>query len=164
MTENVFDLTLLTRGADRLPNAWTSLNIGDVRQALFGRPDLARSLGPFPISPEHLREVPFICPIYHRDGQFVLVDDDCPLALADRRIGHQAQTIGLALELASISDQVVFGPFIAARRHVQLGALVEIPVQGWKVNEPLHIVCNTDRVLARVQRGVATALRSALLA
>lgn len=160
--ENFFDMTLLTRDVERLPGTWNHMHVGEVRKALFARPAFVQTLGAAPLTPERLREVPFICPIYHRDGQFVLVDDDCPLPLNERRIGHQTQTIGLALELATLSDQVVFGPAIAAKRHVKSGALIELRVEGWNVNEPLYVVCNGDRVLARVQKGVGRALRAAL--
>ncbi|MEO6421059.1 MAG: LysR family transcriptional regulator, partial [Polyangiaceae bacterium] len=105
--ENFFDFTILTSDVDRLPGAWASTRVGDVRKALFANPTVAQKLGPQPVPVERLRDLPFICPIYHRDGQFVPVDDDCPLPPSDRQIGHQAQTIGLALELASITNQLV---------------------------------------------------------
>ena len=95
-------------------------------------------------------------------GQFVPVDDDCPLTHDDRTIGHEAQTIGLALELAATTGQLVFGPSVAARRYVSSGALVEVKVRGWDVTEPLFIVSNSDRVLARVQKAIVRALRVAL--
>ncbi len=160
--ENFFDFTILTSDVDRLPGAWASTRVGDVRKALFANPALAEKLGPRPVPVERLLDVPFICPIYHRDGQFMAVDDDCPLPPADRQIGHQAQTIGLALELACITNQLVFGPFIAARRFIQIEALVEIEVEGWSVNEPLYVVCNSDRVLSRVEKGIIKALKNSL--
>jgi DNA-binding transcriptional LysR family regulator len=160
--ENFFDVTILTSDIDRLPGAWASTRVGDVRKALFANPVLAKKLGPQPVPAERLHEVPFICPIYHRDGQFMAVDDDCPIGPSDRKIGHQAQTIGLALELACITDQLVFGPFIAARRFVQIGALTEITVEGWSVNEPLYVICNGDRVLSRVEKCIVKALKASL--
>ena len=160
--ENIFDLALLPSGSDRLPSSWTSEPIGELRKALYGSPTLARKVG----SPAHvgaLVDVPFVCPIYSNDGKFVAVDDDCPLPSSERRLGHEAQTIGLALELAARTDQLVFGPAIAAKRHLDNGQLVEIPVEGWNVREPLHVACNSDRVLSRVQSAILRALRASLI-
>jgi hypothetical protein len=92
----------------------------------------------------------------------VAVDDDCPLPSSERRLGHEAQTIGLALELAARTDQLVFGPVIAAKRHIDGGTLVEVPVEGWNVRETLFVACNSDRVLSRVQGAILKAIRAQL--
>ena len=104
-------------------------------------------------------EISIVIPIYNVDGRYLAVDDDCPLALADRKKGHAAQTIGIALELAARTDQLVFGPVVAARRFVATGALVEIAVRGWSVREPLYVSCNADRMMAKVQTAVVKAMR-----
>src|SRR5207237_809725 len=108
--ENFFDAAFLSSGLERLPSTWSSEHVGEVQKALFGTPDLARRLGAQPIAADKLRDVPFVCPIYNAEGKFVPVDDDCPLPVAERRLGHEAQTIGLALELAARTGQLVFGP------------------------------------------------------
>lgn len=160
--ENFFDLTLVTSDVERFPGAWVSTHVGSIRKALFGAPSVVHALGEQPLDVARLRGVPFVSPIFNLNGQFVPVDDDCPLGHSERTIGHEAQTIGLALELAATSEQVVFGPAVAARRYVASGALSEIRVNGWDVTEPLYVVLNGDRVLARVQKAVERALRSAL--
>jgi len=157
--ENVFDMALL--GAARLPPSWSSAEIGVVRKSCFASPRLAGELGP-DVKPERLRDVPFIVPIYVVGGRFSVADDDCPLPLAERRLGHETQTIAVALELAARTEQLVFGPVLAARRHLEAGALVEIRVRGWNVAEPLHLACNEDRVLARVRTAALPALRRVL--
>lgn len=159
--ENFFDLTFLPSGTERLPAAWSAEAVGDIRKGLFGTPAMAKRLGAA-VTADRLAKIPFVCPIYNTEGKFVAVDDDCPLSHADRQLGHEAQTIGLALELAARTDQLVFGPAIAARRYVTAGALQEIRVSGWNVSEPLYVACNGDRVLARVQNAIVKALREAL--
>jgi DNA-binding transcriptional LysR family regulator len=157
--ENFFEMAILPRSADQMPVTWVSVRVGEIRSALFGTPELARRLGPFPTSVDKLRSVPFVIPIFNAGGRYLAVDDDCPLSIADRKQGHAAQTIGIALELAARTDQLVFGPVVAARRFVETGALVEITVRGWSVREPLYISCNADRMLANVQTAVVKALR-----
>jgi DNA-binding transcriptional LysR family regulator len=157
--ENFFEMAILARSAERLPVTWVSVRVGEIRSGLFGTPEVARRLGPFPTSVEKLRGLPFVTPIYNVEGRYLPVDDDCPLPLAERKSGHAAQTIGIALELAARTDQLVFGPVVAARRLVATGALVEINVRGWSVREPLFIACNADRVMASVQTATVKAMR-----
>ncbi len=161
--ENFFDLSILPIGSERMPPSWVSTPIGDLHKGVFATPALAKTLGPIPVSVERLATIPFISPIYNADGRFVTISDDCPLAISDRTAGHEAQTIFLALELAARTDQLVFGPRIAARRFLEAGTLVEIRVRGWKVSEPLHVSCNADRVLSSVQKAIVGTLRTALL-
>lgn len=161
--ENIFDLAILPSGAERLPTTWTMSQIGELRKSLFTSPALARRLGPPPISVDVLRDIPFVCPMSRVDGKFVAIDDDCPLSISERRMGHEAQTIGIALELAARADQLVFGPVIAAHRHLTAGTLVEVRIDAWDVREALHVACNGDRVLSRVQTAVSRALRAAIV-
>jgi DNA-binding transcriptional LysR family regulator len=149
--ENIFDLAL-TLGPANLPGAWSSVPIGEIRKALYGAPAVAERLGKGPVSPDALRELPFISPIYNVDGQFVTADDDCPLGYSARKLGHETQTVGVALDLAARSRQLVFAPAIAAVRHTSRGQLREIPVRGWDVREVLYLSANGDRVLSSVQR------------
>jgi DNA-binding transcriptional LysR family regulator len=160
--QNVFDVALLPSSAERLPASWTSEQAGELKKSLFGTPAMQKRLGPGPVAADRLRDIPFVCPIYNAEGAFVAVDDDCPLSHSERRLGHEAQTIGLALELAARTDQLVFGPVVAARRHLGEGSLVEIRVRGWNVTEPLHIACNGDRVLSRVRAAALKAVHEEL--
>jgi DNA-binding transcriptional LysR family regulator len=162
--ENFFEMAILARSADRMPTTWVSVRVGELRSGLFATAELARRLGPFPISVDKLRSVPFVTPIYHAEGRYLPVDDDCPLSVAERTSGHAAQTVGIALELAARTHQLVFGPVVAARRFLATGSLVEIPVRGWSVREALYISCNADRMMAKVQTAVVKAMREASLA
>lgn len=162
--EDFFDVCLMHQGMERLPPSWSSVHVGEIRQGLFASPALARTLGTAPVTEERLRSVPFISPVYYADGHLVPAQDDCPLHRADREVGHQVLTIVLALELATRSEQVVFGPCIAAAAHLAAGRLVEVRVQGWNVRSQLYLACNGDRVLARVRNSIADALRSHLTA
>jgi DNA-binding transcriptional LysR family regulator len=157
--ENFFEMAILARTADRMPTTWVSVKVGELRSGLFATPELARRLGASPVPVDKLRTVPFVTPIYHAEGRYLPVDDDCPLTLTERKAGHSAQTIGSALELAARTDQLVFGPVVPARRFVATGALVEIQVRGWSVREPLFVSCNADRMLAKVQTAIVKAMR-----
>jgi DNA-binding transcriptional LysR family regulator len=159
--DGLFDASLAP-GRARLPPAWQATALGEMRRALLARPALARRLGRGPVPVERLRELPFIGPSYTVNGQFVPVSDDCPLPVGERRQGHTVPTIAVALEVAQRTDQLVFGPLIAARRLLDERRLVEIPVEGWRVVDPLLFACDTRRLLAREHRTIVAALRRAL--
>jgi DNA-binding transcriptional LysR family regulator len=160
-SENFFDATICA-GTPRLTEAWSSIELGRMRSGLFASPRLAERLGDQPLSPDALRDVPFISAVYSTNGQLASADDDCPLPRGSRRDGHEVQTLELALELAMQADQVVFGPAFAARQLVQQGKLVELQVAGWAVTSPLYFACNIDRVLARQQTTIVQALQKRL--
>ena len=162
VAENVFDVAISPGGIENRPAAWTTDGVGAMRLALFGRPAFAERLGPTPLTIERVRALPFIGPAKMGGERFVALYDDCPLAPEERWIAHEAQTIGAGLEFASQTDHVVFGPHIAAKRYLASGAVVEVPVDGWDVREPLHVLCNGDRVLSRVRTAVVQAAQEAL--
>lgn len=157
-TEGIFDAALMP-GRERLAPTWTTLEIGRIRRGLFAPPALAAKLGPPPVAPEALLRVPFVGPVYNSNGQFVPGDDGCPIPLESRVIGHESSTIGVALELAARCEQLVFGPLLAALPLIRLGRLVEVSVAGWDVSDGLYLYTNVDRVLSRVQRAIADAVR-----
>jgi DNA-binding transcriptional LysR family regulator len=161
-TEDFFDVCLFADGGGGLPPTWASISVGRLQRVLFARPDVARSLGPEPVTPDRLRGLPFVCPVYYADGHLVPANDDCPLPRAERIVGHQALAVGLALELASRTGQLVFGPRIAARQYMTAGLLKEVHVEGWDVWSPLVVACNGDRVLARVQAAVIESVKAGL--
>jgi DNA-binding transcriptional LysR family regulator len=156
-----FDVTF-TIGHERLPAPWVSSEVGAMRKALFTSPRLAAALGKKSIPVDKLRDLPFVSAVYHSGGQFVPVDDDCPLKRGERRLGHEAQTIAMALELAAHCDQLVFGPKVAARELLDRKLLVELDVQGWDIREPLILACHGDRVKASTQRKLLETLRERL--
>jgi LysR family transcriptional regulator, regulator of abg operon len=155
-----FDVLLLPGGAEHLPPSWVAEKVGEIRRGLFASPALRARLGKGPVALERLAEVPFIIPIFRQQGRVVPVDDDFPIPRTQRKIGHQVQTFLVGLELAAQTEQLAFGPAIAAHRHVSSGALVEIPIQGYEVSDPLTFACNVDRVSARLRTAFATALRA----
>jgi len=158
--ERVFDIAL-TVGEERLSSAWVSTRVGNVAKSLFGSPRIAKRLGRRP-SVARLREVAFVCSVNDKNGRWLPGDDSCPLARSERIVGHEASTFGVALELAAASDQLVFGPTIAARTAVAAGRVVEIDVPEWRVVDSLFFHANADRVLARVQRSIVAALRATI--
>lgn len=157
--EERFDLLILPGEPSHLAPSWEAERVGEIRKALFGAPELAEQLGPPPVSPEALVDVPFVSPVYRREGRFVPSVDDCPLPQSRRRIGHQVQTVLVGLEIAASTNQLVFGPAVAAQRHIRTGDLVEIPVEGWDVRDPLTFAYHVDRVSARLRGAFAAALR-----
>jgi DNA-binding transcriptional LysR family regulator len=160
--EESFDVLLLPGEPGHLPPSWGMETVGELRKVLFASPALAAKLGRGPVPVASLAEHPFVCPVYRQFGRIVPVDDDCPLPRAQRRVGHQVQTIGVALDVAAATNQLVFGPTIAAQRHLKGGTLVEIAVQGWDVREALAFACHVDRVSARQRTALGNALRVAM--
>jgi DNA-binding transcriptional LysR family regulator len=162
VAENGFDMALVPGGLQSRPAAWTSEPVGSLRSALFARRGFADTLGPLPLSPERVRDLPFVGPLQIGGDRFVGVSDDCPLRPEERTIAHEVQTVTCALEFIARADCVVFGPVAAARRHVERGTLVEVPVAGWNVIDPVHLACNSDRVLARARAAATRAARETL--
>jgi DNA-binding transcriptional LysR family regulator len=158
---NFFDVCI-TMAEERLPESWVSQHVGDMRRSCFGTPELYAELGPPPISIETILRVPFVLPVYNANGVYVPVDDGCPLAATQRTAGHEAQTMALALEIASVTKQLVFGPLMAAYPFIADGRMVEFDVEGWDERDPIHVACNVDRVRASQQRVIADAVRAEL--
>ena len=113
------------------PPSWVAEQVGTIRRGLFASPALRQRLGKGAVPLERLAEVPFIIPIFRQQGRVVPVDDDFPLPRSQRKVGHQVQTFLVGLEVAAQTEQLAFGPAIAAQRHVSSGALVEIPIEGY---------------------------------
>ncbi len=156
----LFDLALTT-SAERWPRSWVDVRAGVIRKALYAPPSLAARLGRKPVAPARLRTEPFVAPVYSYNGQVLPGDDGCPLDAGERTIVHRTQTLSVALELAATSEQLIFASELAARHWVERGALVEIPVIGWNVREPLRVVCH-QRLSARLQRRIVGAVRQVL--
>jgi DNA-binding transcriptional LysR family regulator len=162
IAENVFDVALVPGGIQNPPASWMNETVGEIRSGLLGRPSYVARLGALPLSVDRVRALPFIGPTNCAGDRFATIHDDCPLLREERTIAHEAQMVGAALEFASRTDHLVFCPFIAARRFLESNALVEIPVSGWDVREPLHVLCNGDRVLARARTAVIDAIETVL--
>jgi DNA-binding transcriptional LysR family regulator len=162
VTENVYDIALIIGDLEGRPSTWTTDEVGVVRASLLAPPQVAAKLAPFPTSMDRVRQLPFVVPTVAPSDRFVPLDDACPLRRDERIVGHETQTIGAALEFAAQTDHVVFGPVIAARRLIEDNVLVEVPVEGWNVSEPLCVLCNGNRVLANVRKSVLRAVREAV--
>lgn len=145
-------------GEPMLPSTWDVHALGVARYGLLANPKLAGRLRHATV--ERIRAVPMIAPLAWEHGQWVQTDDGCPLGPTERRLGHEVQTIALGLELAVTTEQLVFGPLLAARRFLQRGLLVEVPVAGWAVAQPLRLAVNVDRLNARQARALIDAARA----
>jgi hypothetical protein len=154
-----FDVALSTGDAKLLPPSWRAEQIGELGAGLFASPQLARSIGK--VTLEGLRKVPFVIPVSFNNGQWEPVNDACPIPASERIAGHEAPAIGLGLAIASRTNQLVFGPRIAARDLVKQRQLVELRVPGWSVHAPLFLAVDIDRVTSRelaLIKGVAQSL------
>jgi DNA-binding transcriptional LysR family regulator len=161
-SQNVFDVAILPSAPERITDPWVGTCIGELASGLFTTPATAQRLGPQPIDPKRLDAVPFISPVARPNGLFATIGDDCPLPLAGRSPGHEAQSIAVALAIAAHTGQLVFGPRLAAADYLASGALVEVAVKDWNVREPLVLACNRDRVLASFQTALVQTLRAVL--
>jgi DNA-binding transcriptional LysR family regulator len=162
VAENVFDVALAPGGIQSRPAAWTSDRVTTLRMALLARPSFVARLGPLPLTVERVRPLPFVGPTRAGGDRFVAVHDDCPLPREERWIAHESQTVGGALEFAARTDHVLYAPRLAAKRFLAAGLLVDVPVAGWDLREPLYVVCNGDRVLARARAAVIQAVQDVL--
>jgi DNA-binding transcriptional LysR family regulator len=146
MPVDQFEVALLTAEVP-LPGNWRADRVGVVTTGLFASRARAKSLGNVTI--DKLKTLPFVTPVSFSAGQWTPIEDGCPLPPRERRAGHEAQTINLALDLAAETDQLVFGPRIAALPHLKTRRLFEVPVPGWDIQFPLLIAVDIDRVTAR---------------
>jgi DNA-binding transcriptional LysR family regulator len=162
VAENVFDVALAPGGVDNRPAAWTVDMVGYCRSALLARPSFAKRLGAVPLSADRVRSLPFVGPARVSGERFATVNDDCPIPWEKRWIALEAQAVSTALEVVVRSDHVVFCPVLAAARLLAAGDLVELPVVGWETQEPVHVLCNGDRVLSRVRQAVVRAATEVL--
>src|SRR6185295_2419714 len=127
-----FELALVQDDVGWLPGGFEARFVGEVRSGLFGSPATAEALGPAPISVEQVSALRFVTPVFISErGELHAGEDRCPIPLTRRRTGHETQTVSTALEISARTDQVVFGPRLAAHPLVDAGRLVEIPVEGW---------------------------------
>jgi DNA-binding transcriptional LysR family regulator len=155
--QDFFDAAF-TVGVERWPGSWRRVPVGVIRRALFATPAKAQTLGR-PVHPASLRGETFVGRLDSTRGRPVPVPDGCPLADRDRRLGHRVETVAMALEAASWTDELVFAPVVAVRRYVEDGRLVEVPVIGWDVREEAYVVCQQDRVTAKVQAALVSAAK-----
>jgi DNA-binding transcriptional LysR family regulator len=146
---------------ERWSGSWTRTRAGAVRRALFATPAKAKQLG-LRVRRDTLRHEVFVGRFDSDQGRLIPAVDGCPLEDRERRFGHRAQTVAIALELARRSGQLVFAPAIAASSYVREGSLVELRVEGWDVREALYVACHQDRVDAKMQCALIAAVQAAL--
>jgi DNA-binding transcriptional LysR family regulator len=158
---NLFDVCI-TLGEEPLPASWTSTQASEMRRTCFAPPSLAAKLGKAPISVDTIRTVPFVLPVHSANGVYVPVDDGCPLTASQRMAGHEAPTMTLALEIASVTEQLVYGPLVAAYQYIADGRMVEIHVEGWNTKDAVFVACNVDRVRQPQQKQIVEVVRTRL--
>lgn len=95
-------------------------------------------------------------------GQFVPNSDDCPLPEEEREVVYRVQMFDTALKIAATRDVLVFGPVLGAKDFLERGELVEVPVEGWNVAQPLYLYCQLDRVRGSVKAALQAAVAKLL--
>lgn len=156
-----FEIAFSVGESSRLPASWKAEPLADLRLGLFGPPALAKRLAN--ASTDQLLDVPFITPVSFTNGSWQPVEDECPLLVGERQAGHEAPTIAVGLALAAETEQLVFGPQVAAREALEQGRLVEIPVPGWDVRQPSFLTIDVDRVTQRELSLVKSIAQAVLL-
>ncbi len=92
------------------------------------------------------------------------MEDGCPLPPEDRVLGMQTNSMELALSLASKTGNLAFAPRALAARHLETGALVEIPVEGWQCEVELHVSYHEDRLRTQEREALLEVARRAVSA
>lgn len=154
-----FEVALST-GAAAFRDSWRVEPVGQLYSGLFASPSLARKLTPLTL--ETVRQFPFITPVSLVSGQWEPMDDECPLAVGDRRGGHEAPTVALALAIAAETEHLVFGPRLAARDYLQTRRLVELRMPHWNVSAPVFLAVDVDRITANELRKLTDLARTLL--
>ena len=160
--EGAFDVALLPEPVERLPPGWASVGLGVIRQGLFATPDLAASVGARPLDADDPRGAPFVVPFTYRDGQHVLTDDGFPLPMRHRTVAHEVMTFGAALEVASRSPGLAFGPAATAAPYVAAGRLVEIAVRDLPPPPGVALVHHEERITLPELRKIVDVARTRL--
>ncbi len=155
--EDVFDVALISEDRS-LGDVYSHERVGEAGSCVLARPSLAHKLGPKPVPEAKLESVPFVMPALLADTRVLQGRDLCPMPFERRTQGHSAATFNAALELAASSEQIVFGPRVAARAWIERGELVEVPVEGWDVKWSIWLACHTTRVQAKTARALKRAL------
>lgn len=157
LPDRTIDFALLP-GSERAPSGWTSDSVGSYASGILARPSFAKQLGRSPVAPARIAEVPFVMPLRQSTLSITATDDGCPIPVGERKVGSEAQTIVVGMEIAARSDQVIFGPLLAATRYIAAGSLCHVPVLGWEPRTPIQLL-SSDSVLARTRREVLASAR-----
>jgi DNA-binding transcriptional LysR family regulator len=158
-SDAIFDIAL-SAGPLALPPIWSSDPIGTVSQALFSTPRVRDALGTSPTA-EDVSRLPFVFPVAVANGEAFAGDDGCPIPRDARARGHETDTIRGALELAAATDQIAFGPVLAAESWLARGTLVRIDIEGVTTESPLVLHVHGERVTRAVQRDLIEGLQRA---
>ncbi len=151
----------VTIGQDAsLPEPWSSIHVGELRHGLFAAPAVAERLGLHP-SVETIRAMPFVAATFlGPDGTLVEGDDRCPLPRSHRIIGHEVETMRLAVQVAAETEHLVYGPTSAAAGLLVENRLVEVNVPGWAQSDPLYLAWHPEAISADVQGLLASTIRA----
>lgn len=152
----IFEIAL-SAGPLALPDTWSSVEVPEIRFGFLTTPRTKAGLGERPTL-ESVSRLPFVLPILVSGGEIVPGDDGCPIPRDTRERGHEADTIGAALDLVTSTHHVVFGPLIAASSWLRSGALVQIEGEGLETSASLFIHVHGDRITGQVQRRIVSAV------
>jgi DNA-binding transcriptional LysR family regulator len=107
----------------------------------------------------------FVMPTGWSSQGFVRGEDHCPAPWSARRPGHEATTAETALEIVSVTSQLVFVPSILAERSLNHGIIKEIKVSEWEpVEKKIFLSVRDDLVPASLLKIVTELIRDRLMA
>ncbi len=124
------------------PKTWTSIEVGSVNWNLYCRAD--HPIGKRP-SLAHVLEQAFVYPVYWSNEGIRFGDDNCPLPIRKRKMGHETATATAAVEIVRCTDNLGFLPSLVCRPYLESGGLRKIKVKEWRsVTQKLYLTVKND--------------------
>lgn len=124
------------------PKTWTSIEVGSVIWGLYCRKDHPLSKRP---GLNQILQYPFVYPVYWSSEGMRNGEDNCPVPIRKRKLGHETATAASAVEIVRFTDQLGFFPSLVCRPLVERSEIRNIKVKGWKeVSQKLFLTVKND--------------------
>ena len=147
-------------GRQTWPATWTTEKLGSSEWALCAR--VGHKLGPRSAL-NRVLEYRFVAPTYWTPEGLEHGDDQFPLPMSKRRIGHETATADGAVPVLLCTDQLAFLPRLLVSSYVERGDLKIIsPPEIKPVERDLFLSARSQSVSQRLFNGVIAALRTRL--
>ena len=129
------------------PRAWETVRVGDIRSALYARPDHPLVRDGNAQTEEAIAAYEFVTPLDFPESGLEYGIDHCPLRLSARRRGLAVTTANTALDWISRTDQLTFVPEMVATIAVAEGRVSEVRCQMWpEVWSPIFLAYNAEKL------------------
>lgn len=138
---------------------WSSEFVGNMKWGLYaGLNHPLRSQ--FEVLSTHVLRYPFVMPSQWTQQGFLRGDDFCPSPWELRIPGYESSTGESALEIASMTNQLVFVPAILASRFVKMNMIEEVVVADWpKIQKPMFLTVRDDVVPTSIFQSLSSELK-----